>query len=155
MRKCKGKKMEGVSGLGVCYLGRKSRNTAADEAELRRAILAAWRHESRGKKRGMREEAVGFIGEGSGGEGNALIVGSQGGGLIWEETAGSSKVEDDDVIILFFLFLLFLFSFISFDLGLQINSNKFVKICKIPNIENRHLGTIFVKNKITQNTLLF
>ena len=59
--------------------------------------------------------------------------------------------EDDDVIddvIFFFFFFYFLFSFIDFYLGLQIKSNKFVKICKIPISQRRHLGTI---SKIFQN----
>ena len=54
-------------------------------------------------------------------------------------------IEDDDVTWrhqIFFLFV-FLFSYIIFDLGLQFKSNKFVKVCRIPNIQNRQLGTIF------------
>ena len=49
-----------------------------------------------------------------------------------------------------FLFLYFLFSFITFDLKLQIKSNKFVKICKISISQHRLLGTIFGQNKITK-----
>ena len=57
-------------------------------------------------------------------------------------------MSDDVSMTSSFLFLYFLFSFTNFDLGLQIKSNKFVKICKIPNSQNRHLGTIFGQNKI-------
>ena len=49
-----------------------------------------------------------------------------------------------------FLFLYFLFSFITFDLKLQIKSNKFVKICKISISQHRLLGTIFGQKKITK-----
>ena len=46
-----------------------------------------------------------------------------------------------------FIFLYFLFYFSNFDLGLQIKLNKFVKI---PNSQNRNLGTIFGQNEITK-----
>ena len=51
-----------------------------------------------------------------------------------------------DVIIVF-LFLIF---FVTFEIMLQIKSNKFVKICKIPSIETRHLGTTFGTKRITK-----
>ena len=57
---------------------------------------------------------------------------------------------DGDADVIQFSFSNFLFSFITFDLGLQIKSNKFVKICKIPISQHRHLGTIFGQNKITK-----
>ena len=54
-------------------------------------------------------------------------------------------VEDDhddvsDDVIKFFLFL-FLIFFVTFDLGLQIKSNKFVNFFKIPISQLRHLGS--------------
>ena len=54
------------------------------------------------------------------------------------------EVEGDDDVSMPSSFF-FCFSFRTFDLKLQIKSNKFVKICKIPNIQNRHLGTMFDK----------
>ena len=64
-----------------------------------------------------------------------------------------TSFEGDDVSMAssnFSFLFIFLFSLITFELGLQIKSNKFVKICKIPNIQNKHLGTIFGKIKITK-----
>ena len=53
-------------------------------------------------------------------------------------------------LFFFSFFFICLFFFLTFDLEIQINSNKFVKICKILNVETRHLGTIFVLKKITK-----
>ena len=57
--------------------------------------------------------------------------------------AGSAQIGFGSLFFFLLFSFLFCFSFIIFDLGLQIKSNKFVKFYKIPNIQNRHLGTIF------------
>ena len=64
------------------------------------------------------------------------------------------ELDDDDIIDdvsnFSVSFSIFCFSFITFDLELQIKSIKFVKNCKILNIEIRHIETIFGKNKFTK-----
>ena len=64
------------------------------------------------------------------------------------------EVEDaDDVIddVIDFSFILFQFSFIDFEIGLQIESNKFVQICKIQYRLLKHFGT----KTITFQNLIF
>ena len=113
--------------------------------------LAAQSEEAReGKRRGGRGLPRGVLGEAN--------------GALNREESRRDRREETAVAVLktltslwvppvryfLFFYFLFLFSFLTFDLKLQIKSNKFVKICKIPNSQNRHLGTIFGQNKITK-----
>jgi hypothetical protein len=43
--------------------------------------------------------------------------------------------------------ILFSVFFITFDIELQINSNKFLNFCKIVPCTYRHMGLVFIKNK--------
>ena len=94
--------------------------------DLRRANSSCWLRDLKGREGVKREGVEGYKGEGSGWLMAASNVRNQEGEFRIETAV--VEIEDDDVSMTssnFFLFV-FLFSFIIFDSGLQIKSNKFV-----------------------------